>query len=74
MSKVKYGLTLQKCLALGVAWDYADEQDKSTAWMLQYMQDVAGVELDAVNYYLRETPNGLTAAQRDSYWRKRFNA
>lgn len=73
MSKVKHGLTLAHCMALGVAWDYADEQNKSTEWMLQYMQDVAGVSLSAVNYYLRETPNGLTPAQRDAYWRKRFN-
>lgn len=34
------------------AWNYCDEEDKSDAFMLQYMQDVAGVDLDYVLDFL----------------------
>jgi hypothetical protein len=37
---------------------YCDIEDKSTEFMLQYMQDVANVDLDAVLYYL-ETFGGF---------------
>lgn len=34
------------------AQEYCDENDKSTEFMLQYMQDVAGVDLDCVINFL----------------------
>lgn len=30
------------------AWAYCDEEDKSTEFMIQYMQDIAEVDLDCV--------------------------
>jgi hypothetical protein len=30
------------------AWMYCDEEDKSTEFMLEYMQDYANVDLDCV--------------------------
>lgn len=30
------------------AWNYCDEEDKSTEYMLQYMQDVANVDMECV--------------------------
>ena len=38
---------------LDVAYEYCVENDKSTEFMLQYLQDVAGVSLDAVLKYIR---------------------
>jgi hypothetical protein len=37
------------------AWAYCDEEDKSTEFMLQYMQDHAGVDLDCVINFIQET-------------------
>lgn len=34
------------------AMDYCDDNDKSTEFMLQYMQDFANVDLDCVIKYL----------------------
>ena len=34
------------------AWDYCDEEDKSTEFMLQYMSDFANVDYDAVVEWL----------------------
>jgi hypothetical protein len=45
-------ITRQKLLT---AWQYCDDQDKSTEFMLQYMQDVAGVDLDCVIAFLEKT-------------------
>lgn len=39
---------------LEMAMDYCDENDKSTEFMLQYMQDVCGVDLDCVINFLEE--------------------
>lgn len=36
------------------AQDWCDDNDKSTEFMLQYMQDVVGVNLDCVLNFLRE--------------------
>jgi len=36
------------------AQEYCDEHDKSTEFMLQYMQDVAGVDLDCVINFLQK--------------------
>lgn len=42
--------------ALFEAWAFCDEQDKSTAFMLQYMADHAGVEYDvAVDFVVNTT-------------------
>ncbi|OHB99884.1 MAG: hypothetical protein A2Z57_11210 [Planctomycetes bacterium RIFCSPHIGHO2_12_39_6] len=39
------------------AWAWCDDEDKSTEFMLQYMQDVGGVDLDCVIVFLRDTPD-----------------
>ena len=36
------------------AWEYCDENDKSTEFMLQFMQDVAKVDLDCVLDFLEK--------------------
>jgi hypothetical protein len=41
--------------ALLEAWAYCDEEDKSTEFMLQYMQDAAGVDLDCVLKFMERT-------------------
>lgn len=38
---------------LRMAQIYCDDEDKSTEFMLQYMQDVAGVDLDCVLKFLK---------------------
>lgn len=38
------------------AWDYCDEEDKSTEFMFQYMSDVAGVDYDAAVDFVVNTP------------------
>lgn len=45
------------------AWQYCDDNDKSTEFMLQYMQDVAKVDLDCVVNFLRK----ITEAERDKF-------
>jgi hypothetical protein len=42
----------QTKLLLKAAQQYCDDNDKSTEFTLQYMQDVAGVDLDCVLRYL----------------------
>lgn len=42
------------------AWDYCDDEDKSTEFMLQYMQDVAGVDLDCVLNFLENCEDERT--------------
>jgi len=37
------------------AWQYCDVNDKSTEFMLEYMQDVANVDLDCVINFLQKT-------------------
>lgn len=37
------------------AWQYCDDNDKSTEYMLQYMQDYAGVDLDCVINFMQKT-------------------
>ena len=39
---------------------YCDENDKSTEFMLQYMQDVAKVDLDCVLNFLEKQCHGTT--------------
>jgi hypothetical protein len=45
------------------AWKYCDDKDKSTEFMLQYMQDFAGVDLDCVMSFLEKT----SVEQRDEF-------
>ena len=72
MKKAKHNIDIGKAALLLMAWEYADEEDKSTEWMLQYMQDTAEVSLDAVLYFLKETPNDSTHEERTAYWEKRL--
>ena len=37
------------------AWLYCYENDKSTEFMLQYMQDIANVDLDCVMNFITKT-------------------
>lgn len=46
--------TKNKLLA---AWQYCDDNDKSTEFMLQYMQDMAKVDLDCVINFIEKTTN-----------------
>ena len=48
------------------AWSYCDDEDKSTEFMLQYMQDVADVDLDYVIAFMQKT----TFEQRQEWERK----
>ena len=41
-------------ILLDEAQDYCDQNDKSTEFMIQYMQDFAGVDFDTVMQYLKE--------------------
>ena len=52
--------TKSKLLA---AWQYCDENDKSTEFVLQYMQDAANVDLDCVVNFLQNT----TDEERQKY-------
>jgi hypothetical protein len=42
-------------IKLLTAWQWCDDEDKSTEFMLQYMQDAAGVNLDCVVSFLEKT-------------------
>lgn len=48
MSKNKLGLNEATIEVLVDAWDYCDDQDKSTEFMFQYMADMANVDYDTV--------------------------
>lgn len=39
---------------LAEAWKYCDDKDKSTEFMLQFMQDTARVDLDCVMSFLQK--------------------
>lgn len=39
---------------LFIAWDYCDEEDKSTEFMLQYMADFANVDYDDVVEFISD--------------------
>jgi hypothetical protein len=44
----------EKMAILNSAREYCDEEDKSTEFMIQYMQDVSGLDFDTVIAYLQE--------------------
>ena len=41
-------------ITLAEAWRHCDIHDKSTEFMLQYMQDMAGVDLDCVIQFIQD--------------------
>ena len=45
-------MTIEQIDALQKAQEYCDKNDKSTEFMLEYMQDQAGVDLDTVIKFL----------------------
>lgn len=47
------------------AWAYCDEEDKSTEFMIQYMQDYASVDFDCVMNFLTKT----TDDQRSEWYK-----
>ena len=47
-------LTRNKLLA---AWQYCDDEDKSTEFMIQFMMDNAKVDMDCVVNFMNETPD-----------------
>jgi hypothetical protein len=44
----------EKKILLELAQAYCDEHDKSTEFMIEYMQKVADVDLDTVLKYLKQ--------------------
>lgn len=48
------------------AWDWCDDKDKSTEFMLQYMADMAGVEYDDVVLFIERTQ----FEERQKRWKK----
>jgi hypothetical protein len=48
------------------AWAYCDEEEKSTEFMIEYMQDFAGVDLECVINFLKKT----TDDQRNNWYLK----
>jgi hypothetical protein len=47
-------MKLSTKIKLAEAWKYCDIEDKSTEFMLEYMQDVANVDLDCVISFLQK--------------------
>lgn len=45
-------MTEQEKILILDAWDWCDDEDKSTEFMLQYMSDVANVSYDDVVQYI----------------------
>ena len=58
--------TKNKLLA---AWQHCDDNDKSTEFMLEYMQDMAIVDLDCVINFIQKT----TIEERQAYSRALAN-
>lgn len=59
-------ITEEKLLS---AWAYCDAEDKSTNFMLQYMQDVAGVDLSCVLKFIQNTSD-----EKRKQWYDKRNA
>lgn len=55
------------------AWEHCDENDKSTEYMLQYMQDVSGVDLDTVVEFIRQSPDDHTMDELRAFWSNALN-
>ncbi len=73
MKKYLKRLTPAKAGALIDAWDYCDTNDKSTEFMLQYMQDMGKVDLDTVLWFLKESPDEMNYEQVNEFWRERLS-
>lgn len=59
--------------ALFEAWAYCDWQDKSTEFMLQYMQGAAGVDLDTVLEFIHGESKNRKQWYRDNPdWYKKY--
>lgn len=50
------------------AWEYCDEEDKSTEFMLQYMSDVSGVDYEKVVEYITSKKS---TTDRDNYYKNK---
>lgn len=50
------------------AWQYCDDNDKSTEFMLEYMQDMANVDLDCVINFIRKMNDNKNKKQ----WKKKL--
>ena len=50
------------------AWRYCDVRDKSTEFMLEFMQSHAGVDLDCVLNFIQST----TDEERESFAKRNF--
>lgn len=61
-------MTIGTRLKLLGAWQYCDENDKSTEFMLQYMQDLGGVDLDCVLDFIQNTP----ASHREAFTKRKY--
>lgn len=48
-------MTIETKNKLFEAWAYCDELDKSDGFMIQYMQDFAGVDFNCVMEFLKKT-------------------
>lgn len=58
-------ITKEQSKLLEYAQDYCDEHDKSTEFMLQFMENTAGVDLDIVLIFLEEQKrNGKEKSRR----------
>lgn len=64
--KRRRGSTDEQIGLLLNTWLDCDEQDKSTEYMLQFMQDVTGLSLEAVLAFIEESPDGHVS--KAVYW------
>jgi hypothetical protein len=56
------------------AWAYCDWEDKSTEFMLQYMQDVSGCGLDSViNFMDKQSKNRQQWYNENPNWDKKYS-
>ena len=54
----------EKIESLIAAHEYCDSQDKSTAFLIEFLQDVAGVDFDTAMYYLLNSERILTEREK----------
>ena len=60
--------------ALFEAWAYCDLKEKSTSFMLQYMQDRGGVSLDYVLLFVeKESENRKEWYSENKNWTDKYN-
>lgn len=66
----KHRLTNEQIGELLNIWLDCDEDDKSTEFMLQFMQDRTGLSLDAVLWFIETSPDGHVS--KAVYWGDRL--